>query len=167
MTIGISTDQEICLILGQVARWRLHEVAWFGWKGASRNRASVLARSPKIIGGIVGKTGWWLLERGWRKRIIWCMDNRHKIYSCERKARLTRKQTIPRPDNVWPDMWKHMSDAAKKAKRSEGGLSRNQSSIMPDNYVVSSWWTRWWRISTYHEKRSWKVGNSDASSNAL
>ena len=34
-------------------------------------------------------------------------------------GRLTRKQTTTsRPDNVWPDMWKHMSDAAKsKAKQ--------------------------------------------------
>ena len=33
-------------------------------------------------------------------------------------ARLTRKQTTSRPDNVWTDMWKHMSDAAKsKAKQ--------------------------------------------------
>ena len=33
-------------------------------------------------------------------------------------GRLTRKQTTSRPDNVWPDMWKRMSDAAKcKAKR--------------------------------------------------
>ena len=32
--------------------------------------------------------------------------------------RLTRKQTTSRPDNVWPDMWKHMSHAAKgKAKQ--------------------------------------------------
>ena len=32
--------------------------------------------------------------------------------------RLTRKQTTLRPDNVWPDMWKHISDAAKsKAKQ--------------------------------------------------
>ena len=29
-------------------------------------------------------------------------------------VRLARKQTTSRPDNVWPDMWKHMSDAAKK-----------------------------------------------------
>ena len=29
-------------------------------------------------------------------------------------GRLTRKQTTSRPDNVRPDMWKHMSDAAKK-----------------------------------------------------
>ena len=28
--------------------------------------------------------------------------------------RLTRKQTTSRPDNVWPDMWKHMSDASKR-----------------------------------------------------
>ena len=28
--------------------------------------------------------------------------------------RLARKQTTSRPDNVWPDMWKHMSGAAKK-----------------------------------------------------
>ena len=27
--------------------------------------------------------------------------------------RLTRKQTTSRPDTVWPDMWKHMSDGAK------------------------------------------------------
>ena len=32
--------------------------------------------------------------------------------------RLTRTQTTSRPDNVWPDVWKHMSDAAKsKAKQ--------------------------------------------------
>ena len=34
------------------------------------------------------------------------------------EERLTRKQTTSRPDKVWPDMWKHMSDAAKsKAKQ--------------------------------------------------
>ena len=33
-------------------------------------------------------------------------------------GRLTRKQTTSTPDEVWPDMWKHMSDAPKKkAKR--------------------------------------------------
>ena len=32
--------------------------------------------------------------------------------------RLTRKQSTSRRDNVWPDMWTHMSDAAhKKAKQ--------------------------------------------------
>ena len=31
--------------------------------------------------------------------------------------RLTRKQTTSRPDDVWPDMWKFMSDAAKKESK--------------------------------------------------
>ena len=34
-------------------------------------------------------------------------------------VRLTRKQTTSRPDKVWPDMWKHMSDAAKKQSKAK------------------------------------------------
>ena len=30
------------------------------------------------------------------------------------RERLTSKQTTSRPDNVWPDMWKHVSDASKR-----------------------------------------------------
>ena len=33
---------------------------------------------------------------------------------------LTRKKTTSRPDNVWPDVWKHMSDAAKKKAKKMG-----------------------------------------------
>ena len=53
-------------------------------------------------------------------------------------GRLTRKQTTSRPDNVWPDMSKHMSDAVKRKAKQKSGQSRNQSSMMPENYVVSS-----------------------------
>ena len=28
--------------------------------------------------------------------------------------RLTRKQTTSRPDTLWPEIWKHMSDASKR-----------------------------------------------------
>ena len=45
------------------------------------------------------------------------------------RRRLTRKQTS-RPDDVWPDMWKSMSDAPKR-KQSKDGQSRNQK--MQDN----------------------------------
>ena len=31
--------------------------------------------------------------------------------------RLTRKQTTSRPDNVWTDMWKHVSDASKRTAK--------------------------------------------------
>ena len=48
------------------------------------------------------------------------------------RRRLARKQKTCRPDDVWPEMWKYMSYAAKK-KQNHDGLSRNQSSTMPDN----------------------------------
>ena len=51
--------------------------------------------------------------------------------------RLTRKQITSRPDSVWPDMWKHMSDGSKR-KAKQSGLSRNQSLTMPDNWEEHS-----------------------------
>ena len=56
------------------------------------------------------------------EKIVRDMDRIHKILSTKRKATRriplvrgeTRKQTTSRPDDVWPDMWKFMADAAKK-----------------------------------------------------
>ena len=39
-----------------------------------------------ILGFLVGETYWRLLERGWRKRIIRCVDRLHKNHLIERKA---------------------------------------------------------------------------------
>ena len=33
------------------------------------------------------------------------------------RVRLTRTQTTSRPDNIWPDMWKHVSDAANRKEK--------------------------------------------------
>ena len=41
-----------------------------------------------------------------------------------RRERLTRKQTTSRPDNVWPDMWKYMSDAAKKKAKQRCAIDK-------------------------------------------
>ena len=38
--------------------------------------------------------------------------------------RLTRKQSTPRPINVWPDMWKHVSDAAKSKAKQEWAIEK-------------------------------------------
>ena len=38
--------------------------------------------------------------------------------------RLTRKQTTSRPDDVWPDMWKCMSDAAKKKAKQRWAIEK-------------------------------------------
>ena len=45
-------------------------------------------------------------------RFIVLKDTTGWIYTV-REGRLTRKQTNSRHYNVWPDMWKHMSDASK------------------------------------------------------
>ena len=59
------------------------------------------------------------------------MDRIHKIYSTEGKAtihmvrgRLTRKQTNSRPDDAWPDIWKFMSDAAKKKAKQRWAVEK-------------------------------------------
>ena len=68
--------------------------------------------------------------QGWRKRLLRCMDRIHKIYrkdfSCSGK-RLTRNQKSLRPDDVWPDMWKFMSDAAKKKAKQKIGYRETKA----------------------------------------
>ena len=39
-------------------------------------------------------------------------------------VRLTRKQTTSRLDNVWPDMWKHVSDAAKRRAKQKWAVEK-------------------------------------------
>ena len=43
------------------------------------------------------------------------------------RERLTRKQTTSRPDNVLPDMWKHMSDAPKRKEKQKVGHRETQT----------------------------------------
>ena len=38
--------------------------------------------------------------------------------------RLTRKQTTSRPDNVWPDMCKHVSDASKRKVKQKWAIEK-------------------------------------------
>ena len=80
--------------------------------------------------------------------------------------RLTRKQTTSRPDNVWPDMWKHMSDASKRKEKQKWAIEkpkRDNASIYfsdPDDEEFKL-------IMKNGRRKFRKVGNSDASSNAL
>ena len=78
-----------------------------------------------VTGCIVGKY-WRLLERWWRSRIVWCIDRLHKIYFIEWKA--TRRIYMVRgrltPDNVWPDMWKHMSEASKRKAKQKWAIEK-------------------------------------------
>ena len=38
--------------------------------------------------------------------------------------RLTKKQTTSRPDNTWPDMWKHVSDASKRKEKQKLAIEK-------------------------------------------
>ena len=39
-------------------------------------------------------------------------------------VRLTRKQTTSGPDTLWPEMWKHMSDASKRKEKQKWAIER-------------------------------------------
>ena len=38
--------------------------------------------------------------------------------------RLTRKHTTSRPDNVWPDMWKHMSEGTESKTKQKWAIEK-------------------------------------------
>ena len=100
-----------------------------------------------ILGWNDAKTYWRLLERGWRNKIIRCMDWLHKIYVYWTKGHLTdihglerdwRGNKQPQDPTMYGQVCGKTCLMQQKAKRSKSGLSRNQRSIMPDKYVVSS-----------------------------
>ena len=39
---------------------------------------------------------------------------------------LTRKQTTSRPDNLWPEMWKQMSDASKREEKQKWAVEKSK-----------------------------------------
>ena len=40
----------------------------------------------------------------------------------DRERRLTRKQTTSRPDSLWPEMWKDMSEAPKRKEKQKWAI---------------------------------------------
>ena len=62
-----------------------------------------------------------LLERWWRSRMVRYVDRFHKVQDIGWKTtgsifmvpRLTKKHTNSRPDTLWPEIWKDVSDASK------------------------------------------------------
>ena len=42
-------------------------------------------------------------------------------------SQLTRKQTTSRPDDVWQDMWKQMSDASKRKAKQKWAIERTKA----------------------------------------
>ena len=78
-------------------------------------------------------------------------------------VRLTKKLTTSRPDNVWPDMWKHMSDASKKKAKQKWSIEKpkldDARQFRGIFYIEAD--------DEEFEHAMKKRGNSDASCNAL
>ena len=49
------------------------------------------------------------------------VQNQKSLLSWER---LTRKQTSSRPEKLWPEMWKHMSDASKRKEKQKWAVEK-------------------------------------------
>ena len=125
----------------------------------------------------LGKTDWSLLERGWSERIVRYMGRIHKICSTEERPpegytwsgeRLTRKRRTSLLDDVWPDMWKFMSDAAKKKKaKQRWAIEKPMLDNARQLRENIQYWTKRWRNQAHNESRLENVGSSDARSNAV
>ena len=120
-----------------------------------------------VNGYTVGKTDWIVLGRGWRKRIVRCIDRIHNICSTKGAAtgriymvwRETRKLKLLCPDDRWPELRKYLSDALKKIARQRWTIEKPK--------VGSAGQLRGRRVQVQNQSRSEKVGGSDASLDAL
>ena len=86
-------------------------------------------------------------------------------YNMVQGERLTKKQTTSRPDNVWPEMWKHMSDAAKRKEKQKWAIEKPK--------LDNAWGLRGIYFIDLEDEvfndimKKARRKNSDASSNAL
>ena len=98
------------------------------------------------------------------------MDRLHKIHFIERKVPgrdLTRKQTTSRPDKLWPEMEKHMSDASKRKAKQKWFTERpklDNASRLRGTYSIDPEDEEFKHTMKNACRR---LGDSDASSNAL
>ena len=117
-----------------------------------------------------------LLEYPRKPRLIRFVDQIHTIHHVGWKPpdgytwsgeRLTKTQTTSRPDYLWPEIWKDMSEAAQrkgKRKRAIENLKLDNARRLRGIYFIDPVDAVF--KETVH-KCAEKVGSSDASSNAL
>ena len=102
----------------------------------------------------------WRLECRRGPRSIRYIDGFHTVHhigwKTSRRVYLTKNQTTSRPDDVWPDMWKHMSDAAiSKAK--QVGYRKTEARQCPtvERYLLHQ--SDGCRVQANHWKRAEKL----------
>ena len=82
-----------------------------------------------ILGCNAGEKHRRLLEYWWVKRFVWftsftILDEKPPDGYTRSGGRLTRKQTIPRADSLWPEIWKDMSEASKRNEKQKWAIEK-------------------------------------------
>ena len=76
------------------------------------------------------------------------------------REKLTREQTTSRPDSLWPEIWKDTSELSKRKEKQKWSIEKpklgNAGKLLGIYFIDPD-----------DEECAWKVGNSDASCNAL
>ena len=121
------------------------------------------------------KTDSRLLECRWWERVIGCMDRIHKICSTEGKTtwwiylvpgRDLQGNKQPLVLTMYGQICGNLCPIQQESKTKMG---YRETKVRQCQTIVGNilYWTKRWRIQTHNESRTWKVGSSDASSNAL
>ena len=56
----------------------------------------------------------------------WNVDGDRELSDSWSGERLTRKQTTSKPDKLWPEVWKHMSDASKRKEKQKWTIEKTK-----------------------------------------
>ena len=78
-----------------------------------------------------------------------------------------QEKTTSTPDRLWPDMWKHMSDASKRKEKQKWAIEQpnlDKARRLRGIYFIDS---EDEEFKLTMKKRSKKVGSADVSSNGL
>ena len=104
---------------------------------------------------------WWLLERGWRKRLNRCMDRFHKIHFIERKATwriyMVRGEIYEETNNLktWQCTARNVEAyvcCSERQNKTKVGCRETKPRLRQTVAWYLLHWTWGWRIQTHHQK---------------
>ena len=117
------------------------------------------------FGRVAEEPYWWLVERWCGSKFVRHMDRIHEVHIIIWKTstgymwsrrRLTKTQATTRPDNLWPDVWSTMGNAAKKKDKHQQAIEKpklDNARKRRDSYFI---WSRGWRDQGNHLKNARK-----------
>ena len=95
---------------------------------------------------------WRLLERGWRKRLVWCMDRvQGHLMDTHSPGRDLQGNKLPLVQTLCGQICGSICLMERERKQKRDGRSRNQSSTMPDNWEEYSSLSQTMKNSSSHK----------------